>query len=391
MDNNLLGGKLIATGSRSCIINPNIKCKNNRNKKRDKKTISKISFGDEAEENSIREKTINDMIKRIPGYKKWALIFDDMCKPPSYNDSLKIDKDINKCIKEEDTYELHGGIESKKNELFEDSIMLIGEFGGETFGDYFNKKFSEINMMKDLEREFLILMKKMKDIFKGLVDLNAYEISHLDIKQNNIVISKKNFKFIDFGISSKFNDIEHFLTRGYHEFRTDRIYYWYPIEYIYSSASNEELELEEEKVYEDGIQDYRKHMDSIYEIYTYLGIDIESFINDLLKKYKNMDKKEFFYNEYYDIIRSIDTYSFGMLVPMMLYNQDLLENAHKSKLLTEFLNIFALMLEPHYKDRISINDAYVLFEQLLEKYSPSKKKSKKKSRKSKKKKSKKKK
>ena len=383
MDNNLLGGKLIATGSRSCIINPNIKCKNNRNKKRNKNSISKISFGDEAEENSIREKNINDIIKRIPGYKKWALIYDDICKPPSYNDSVKIDKDINKCIKEEDTYELHGGIESKKNELFEDSIMLIGEFGGETFGDYFNKKFSEINMMKDLEREFLILMKKMKDIFKGLVDLNAYEISHLDIKQNNIVISKKNFKFIDFGISSKFNAIEHFLTRGYHEFRTDRIYYWYPIEYIYSSASNEELEVEEEKVYEDGIQDYRKHMDTIYEIYTYLGIDIESFINDLLKKYKNMDKKEFFYNEYYDIIRSIDTYSFGMLVPMMLYNQDLLENAHKSKLLTEFLNIFALMLEPHYKDRISINDAYVLFEKLLEKYSPSKskKKSKKKSRK----------
>ena len=72
-----------------------------------------------------------------------------------------------------------------------------------------------------------------------------------------------------------------------------------------------------------------------------------------------------------------------MIVPMMLYNQDLLENAHKSKLLTEFLNIFALMLEPHYKDRISINDAYGLFEKLLEKYSSSKskKKSKKKSRK----------
>lgn len=381
MDNNLLGGKLIATGSRSCIINPNIKCKNNRNKRRNKNSISKISFGDKAEENSIREKNINDIIKRIPGYKKWALIYDDICKPPSYNDSVKIDKDINKCIKEEDTYELHGGIESKKNELFEDSIMLIGEFGGETFGDYFNKKFSEINTIKDLEREFLILMKKMKGIFKGLVDLNDYEISHLDIKQNNIVISKKNFKFIDFGISSKFNDIEHFFKRGYHEFRTERIYYWYPIEYIYSMASNEELELEEENIYKYGIQDYRKHMDTIYDIYTYLGIDIELFINDLLKKYKNMDKKAFFYNEYNDIIRSIDTYSFGMLVPMMLYNQDLLEHAHKSKLLTEFLNIFALMLEPHYKDRISINDAYGLFEQLLEKYSStkSKKKSKKKS------------
>ena len=80
--------------------------------------------------------------------------------------------------------------------------------------------------------------------------------------------------------------------------------------------------LQEEKIYSNGILDYRKHMDTIYEIYTYIGIDIESFLIDLLKKYKNMDKKEFFYNEYNEIIRSIDTYSFGILIPLLFYLND---------------------------------------------------------------------
>ena len=106
-------------------------------------------------------------------------------------------------------------------------------------------------------------------MFKGLVDLNDYEISHLDIKQNNIVISNNNFKFIDFGLSNKFNNKEHFLTRSYNEFKTARIYYWYPFEYIYSNTSKEELELEEDKINIEGILAFRNHMETIYEIYQY--------------------------------------------------------------------------------------------------------------------------
>ena len=56
MDNYFVGGKLVATGSKTCIINPNIKCRNNRHKRRDKKSISKIAFGDKAEEYGNREK-----------------------------------------------------------------------------------------------------------------------------------------------------------------------------------------------------------------------------------------------------------------------------------------------------------------------------------------------
>ena len=81
-----------------------------------------------------------------------------------------------------------------------------------------------------------------------------------------------------------------------------------------------------------------------------------------------------------------------MLIPMMLYNSDLLEESSKSPMIIEFLNIFAFMIEPYHKNRISIKVAYTLFDKLLNKYSkgtPKKVKSNKKSKKKKKKKSKK--
>ena len=81
-----------------------------------------------------------------------------------------------------------------------------------------------------------------------------------------------------------------------------------------------------------------------------------------------MDKKSFLKNEYKDIIKKIDTYSFGMLIPMMLYNSDLLEDSAKSHMIIEFLNIFAFMIEPYHKNRISIKVAYNLFDKLLNKY-----------------------
>ena len=56
--------------------------------------------------------------------------------------------------------------------------------------------------LKGIEKKFIDFMKKIDNLFKGLVDLNKYGISHLDIKQNNIVYHNGKFKFIDFGLSN---------------------------------------------------------------------------------------------------------------------------------------------------------------------------------------------
>ena len=394
---NYYGGRLVATGSNTCIINPNIRCKNNKHKKRNKKTISKIAFGDKAEEYSNREKYINDIIKRIPGYKKWALIYDDMCKPPSYSESIEIDREIKKCLKDESTYELHSGIESKKTELFDiNSVMLIGEFGGETFGDYFENNFKDIDTTKELEKEFLSLMKKMKDMFKGLVDLNNYEISHLDIKENNIVISNKNFKFIDFGLSNKFSNTDHFIQRANNEFRTTRIYTWYPPEYIFAFKTLEEFNNEILLIEENGVLNYRKHTEVLDEMYNFLfDLDLEEYLLNLFQYYKTVDINVFM-KEYNDIIKTLDCYSFGLLVPILFYRFGFIDLIHESVMLSEFFNLFKLMTNPNHKKRIEIDIAYKVFEELLNKYSQkgktksTKKKKKKKKKNSKKKNSKKK-
>lgn len=367
---NYYGGKLIATGSKTCIINPNIRCKNNKHKKRNKKSISKIAFGEKAEEYSNREKYINDMVKRIPGYKKWALIYDDLCKPPSYSESIEIDKEIRKCLKDESTYELHSGVESKKAELFDiNSVMLIGEFGGETFGDYFENNFKAIDTTKELEKEFLILMKKMKDMFKGLVDLNKYEISHLDIKENNIVMSNRNFKFIDFGLSNKFSKIEHFIQRANNEFRTTRIYTWYPPEYIFAFRTLEEFNNEIQLIEEHGIFDYRKHTEVLDELYDFLfDLDLQEYLLNLFQYFKTVDINVFM-KEYNDIIKTIDCYSFGLLIPILFYRFGLIDFIQESVMISEFFNLFKLMANPNHKKRIEIDIAYGVFEELLNKYS----------------------
>ena len=106
------GGKLIATGSKSCVIKPNINCKGEKINRNQAK-ISKIVFGDKSKEYSVQEKQIDDIIKKIPGYKKWALIFDTLCKPPTFDESSKIESDIHECLGE-NSYELHMKVKIKK-------------------------------------------------------------------------------------------------------------------------------------------------------------------------------------------------------------------------------------------------------------------------------------
>ena len=362
------GGKMIATGSNSCVIHPNIKCLNNKNKKRDNTKISKIVFGKKAKENSEREKEINDTIKRIPGYKKWALIFDDLCKPPTFKDSISIDKEINKCLDEEDSDISHSSIKSEKKIAYdENSIMLIGDFGGITLGDYFKKNIKK-NNIKNLEKSFLSLMKKMVNLFIGLIELNKYKIIHLDIKYNNIVSFKGNFKFIDFGLSNIISKKAHFLKRSYNEFNTNRIYSLYPLEYIYYNISDEEIDLELEKINVIGIDEYRHLMSMYIDIHEQFYGNVKDDVISILNDYKTMDYDSFFINEYSNLINGIDTYSLGMLIPILFYSNDILDNVNESKLLLDFFNLFKKMCEPYYKNRIHITEAYNILLELLKKY-----------------------
>ena len=109
------GGGLLATGSSSCIIKPNIPCKNKKSPISDKK-ISKIVFGKKSKEYTNREKGIDDIIKKIPGYKDWSLVFDEICKPPSFDDAVKIDEELYDCLG-------MSGIDLQQGKNLEEKIM----------------------------------------------------------------------------------------------------------------------------------------------------------------------------------------------------------------------------------------------------------------------------
>ena len=74
----MLGGELLATGSSSCVFNPNFPCK--RSGVVDDERISKIIYNPGAKEESQHEKKMNEAIQKIRGYSSWAIIFDQFCK-----------------------------------------------------------------------------------------------------------------------------------------------------------------------------------------------------------------------------------------------------------------------------------------------------------------------
>ena len=100
----------------------------------------------------------------------------------------------------------------------------------------------------------------MKPLFIGLVEMYKNNISHNDIKFDNIMIDNDGCKFIDFGLAAKTNNLKFYKQRGMSEFISDRIYPPYPYEFIYLFADSYVL-LEEQS-------------DIKYDIYRYYMINI---------------------------------------------------------------------------------------------------------------------
>jgi serine/threonine protein kinase len=346
-----IGGRLIGTGSKSCVFTPNIPCKGKT--KIDNTKISKLIYSLKSKKLLNQEKKINNKIRKIKNYKKWALIYDEYCKPDIYNKIISYDIDMNKCLKDVIT-------KNKINEFNKNSVLLIGDYGGITFEKYFENHFSNITQNK-LRNEFLNLMKIMKPLFLGLEALYKNNISHKDIKYNNIVIHDDVFKYIDFGLSSNFNEINHFKTRSLNEFNTTRIYLWYPLEYIYCFSSKTELNKELTNLYSNNI---RRGHDVFYEIHNIFSRDIMSIYTETINfiQNNNYDKKNLF--------KKIDIYSLGILIPaLFITKSNMMYPFNYDECIFDFYQLFREMTEPLHINRIDIKTAYKKYNMLIKKYS----------------------
>lgn len=341
------GGKLIYNGSKVCVFTPDIPCKNqNKRSKRTKKRLSKIVF-DNRNHKIDKEIKMNMKIKSIKNYKKWAIIFDTFCKSKSYSEIKdNYDNDISKCVKPE------------KIQLFNRyGNMYQGKLAGKTFADYIRDNYYwTIN-----ELQFRKLMKMMKPLFIGLVEMKKNNFIHNDIKYHNIVLEKDKFKYIDFGFSGLLKEKKFFENRSKQEFDTYRFYDWYPVEYLYSYQSKKDLNRE---LTELNQFDYRKGFDDLTKVHSIYNRDLESymksFINELLEG-KKINKKK--------LILSIDVYSLGILIPISFIkiteNNILLQ---RSKCIDEFYKLFGMMTELDFEKRISAEKSLEIFKYLLMKH-----------------------
>ena len=236
--------------------------------------------------------------------------------------------------------------------------------------EYFKKNIKSTDI-KSLENSFLDIMSKMLNVFLGLIILNNNKIVHLDIKPSNIMYDKKNFKIIDFGLSSKIDDIEHFRHRAYKESKTNRIYLWYPPSYLISQLSFDELDELEVYIKNYNFSNYykseadvydriRKHYDqSTHKTY---NTNYYKLIRKGIIKFKTQEDID---NRFNSELDTIDTYSLGMIFPYLFIKNNLLKYVKNSTILKPFFELFRLMINPEVSRRIEICEATLLLNSLI--------------------------
>lgn len=303
------GGKLIGEGSFGCVFHPAINCKNKKNVKDkvSKDKVSKVFFGDKSLKEAKQEIKHSDNIKKIKGYQDWSHIWDYSCKPPVYEDIVKVDKGIKECLYENDV---------SVQDFDKYSRMLKGDYGGNTLTSVITSLFTKqtFNSKKKFTDSFLKIMKLFKPLFIGLNEMYKHKISHNDIKGDNILVNKNTSKYIDFGLSAKYSDSSFFKHRSISEFLSDRIYIIYPYEFIFMFSTNnilqEELDDLKYDIYRSSHNYYKLIHEKIFKRNSTKKYLIESINIHLNKDIKNKSK--------INIISLLDTYSLGILLPYTL-------------------------------------------------------------------------
>ena len=346
--------KLIKSGSEGCIFIPELPCnkktKRKRKKTKRKKRKSKLLFGNIPSSETKMTKVI---LKKSKNHKEWCLLWDDGCQSKSYQ-KLKQVSEVEKCFTEKKKKI------PKKTASFK---LLHGDYIGTTSTNHYVKIFNA-SLVKDFnrfKREFYKLMLDMKSLFTGLVELHRLGICHNDIKLENVIYKDNALYYIDFGLSLFFKTARDILFRMRREYDSGRIYESYPFEYIYyPRLTEDELQREQYDILNKDHRINHKICESIHE--RVFNRDLAFIRNKLLsdkKRNKNTPNLT-------KLVEKIDVYSLGVFPIMVLIDAcDI--NAIDFEQIAEFLrhkefnpimNLLYDMTEHDYRDRISAEEAY---------------------------------
>ena len=350
--------KLIFKGSSGCIFRPQIPCENSK-KKRTKKKVSKLFV------KKNKEYKIGLKVKKIKGYDNWTILWGNICKSSEYEKLLK-NSDINECL-------FSQNIKPETLPLNYKFTLYQGSYGGLTLENYSKKNIKQniFNSEKLFIQIFIKIFKLLHNVFYGLMILNKHNICHHDISRGNILIKNNKSYIIDYDISLEMNNLKDnsFLTgRMIEEFNSYRIYDIYPYEYIYYILKDKKEILNEQK----NIALYQNRL-NYYEDYEPIHNKLFNRDTDNLRFELLEDKLTGRKSDINELISKLDIYSLGMSILVLFIdrcdeyniNIDELIRLFRLKDLQPYMDIIKDMTEFNYKDRISPEEAYERYKNLI--------------------------
>lgn len=369
---------LLVSGGQGCVFEPAIQCyqgskkgegkaskksKNKKSKKsknkKGKRTVSKVMFQRKSAE---REITMDDLVRQIEGHEEWSVLWSHMCDTPAYKTLTKT-SDIDKCL-------------GKKTDIPKKAQtrypMLVGPFGGKTLYEFSERLLTKrvFQTQSAFDAALLKIFGTLEPIFVGLIALQKAKISHADLSVRNVLVKDGSSVFIDFGLAYRFSNQRY--VKGHVKFLmtgTDRIYDAYPYEYYLYHGHKDKKKLQEELDDMDkGI--FREYHDGHVRFHELImgrrntDETLRSYMQTMLGgKKPNLT----------EIIKGLDTYSVGILMPTLLH--DICESRkvpfavlEKRCLQTkhpQILGLCKIMTAFYAKDRPSPQEAYDSYQEIV--------------------------
>lgn len=300
--------KLLTTGGQGCIFEPAIPCYKKRTskktrgsrkrRKRHKQSISKVTFNRKSAE---REITMDDIIRKIPKHEGWCILWDALCETPPYHRIVK-KSELSKCLEKKN-------ITHTKKQRYP---QLVGYYGGKTMYDYSLSLFKKqtFSSQAKFDEAFNKLTKPFYNLCEGAVELGEAGITHGDLSVRNVIVKKGKGYMIDFGLSYLFKNTTYLKKRIKYLFSLEKSYDIYPYDYTLAGGTKGQIQAEiadiENGDFREGHEDHRRFHEIV------LG---RTNFNERLVGYLRGPKPNI-----QTIVRSLDTYSLGIMIPAILHD-----------------------------------------------------------------------
>jgi serine/threonine protein kinase len=200
---------LLNQGTYGCVFRPGIECSSKQ--LTSKKYITKIQ---KYKETSAREVEMGKKIQKIPGYAQYYAPIIESCDITV--GALNNDAEVKKC-------EFINMAPEYKNKTYESNrIRYVGK---NTLGEYWVKEAANVSQ---LESYFRKLINTHTTLLTGIAKLNAANIMHFDMKENNVICKDKSGRpiIIDFGLS-----VDTTKIASPEEFSADDAFFTYGVAY----------------------------------------------------------------------------------------------------------------------------------------------------------------